>query len=72
MIAEFHDVLAQSYERLPYVSQIFTGPQNGIWALVNHAGPDSCGSEEANDLETLDTRVVKIMKYNRIDIKNLL
>ncbi|XP_030752207.1 uncharacterized protein LOC115879459 [Sitophilus oryzae] len=64
MAAENHNVLAQSYKRMPYVSRIFTDPQNGIWALVNPFSPENCNTD-LTDLKKLD-RVAKIMRYNRL------
>ncbi|CAH1972070.1 unnamed protein product, partial [Acanthoscelides obtectus] len=63
MKAEYHNVLAQSYEKLPYVSELFTGPQRGLWAVVNSGSPDMCN---LTDLPTVQKRFVKILKFNAI------
>lgn len=70
MIAENHNVLGQSSERLPYVSQLFTGPYNGLWALVNPLNEEQC-FEYQNDLNRtniikLEHRVVQILRYNKL------
>ncbi|KAK9752195.1 Major royal jelly protein [Popillia japonica] len=65
-IAENHDVLIQSYETLPYVSQIFYGPKDTIWALVNPSKPQTCQDIKRSAIfpdETstkLKTRVIKL------------
>ncbi|KAF7269021.1 hypothetical protein GWI33_017903 [Rhynchophorus ferrugineus] len=64
MTAENHDVLGQSYTRMPYVSRIFTDPQNGIWALVNPFNAQDCQTDLTN-FQSLQ-RAVKIMRYNRV------
>ncbi|KAJ8984333.1 hypothetical protein NQ317_012552 [Molorchus minor] len=65
--AEFHDVLAQSYEKLPYVSDLFTGPQYGLWALVNPLPPEQCIELNAinENIPKPRSRVVRILKYNK-------
>lgn len=71
--AENHNVLAQSYSSLPYVSCLFNGPQNGVWALVNPFSPETCTSANrtqfalSNEIipATLEARVVKILQYNK-------
>nr|CAH7736196.1 unnamed protein product [Callosobruchus chinensis] len=63
MKAEYHNVLAQSYDRLPYVSGLFTGPQRGLWAIVNPGNPDMCN---LTDLPMVHRRFVKILKFNAI------
>ncbi|VEN57373.1 unnamed protein product [Callosobruchus maculatus] len=63
MKAEYHSVLAQSYDRLPYVSGLFTGPQRGLWAIVNPGSPDMCNQ---TGLPKVQRRFVKILKFNAI------
>lgn len=65
--AESHRVLYQSYKHFPYVSQIFVGPQMGIWALVNPLGAQSCTSESGlpEDVPKVKNRVVKLLRYNQ-------
>ncbi|XP_023026494.2 uncharacterized protein [Leptinotarsa decemlineata] len=65
--AEYHNVLAQSYEKFPFVSELFTGPQNGLWAIVNPAGQDGCSNfnETMENLPELQSRVVRILRYNK-------
>ncbi|KAG5883609.1 hypothetical protein JTB14_025183 [Gonioctena quinquepunctata] len=67
MRAEYHSVLAQSFEKLPFVSELFTGPRNGLWAIVNPAGPGDCLNLNgtAENLPELESRVVRIMRYNK-------
>lgn len=71
-MAEYHNLLAQSYDALPYVSSLFTGPQNGIWALVNPQRPTLCSDhnrtlpESSGNYPKLKSRVVKLLKYNDI------
>lgn len=69
LTAEYHTVLAQSYEELPYVSHMFSDPQNNIWALVNPYKPLWCTDrnrtyEEPEEVPEISTRIVKILKYN--------
>ncbi|XP_049826508.1 uncharacterized protein LOC109596953 isoform X2 [Aethina tumida] len=65
MIAENHNILLQSFEKLPYVSQIFND-QQGIWALVNPIDPDLCGSDfDAEDFGNVTARIVKLVRYNK-------
>ncbi|KAJ8959609.1 hypothetical protein NQ318_021795 [Aromia moschata] len=66
--AEYHNIFAQSYEKLPYVSELFTGPQNGLWALVNPLSPKECMEVNNTILENIprpENRAVKILKYNK-------
>ncbi|XP_060522245.1 uncharacterized protein LOC132699508 [Cylas formicarius] len=70
MMAEYHQVLAQSYKRMPFVSRIFTGPQRGIWALVNPFSPRECdfmNQSVALDSQsvTLKKRAIRIMRFNK-------
>ncbi|KAJ3646746.1 hypothetical protein Zmor_024320 [Zophobas morio] len=58
--AEYYNVLAQSYDLLPYVSQLYTGPQNGIWAIANPGHPTQCPTDSPH----LEKRLVKLLKYN--------
>ncbi|XP_044253218.1 uncharacterized protein LOC123004163 [Tribolium madens] len=58
-IAEHYNVLAQSYELLPYVSQLYTGPQNSIWALANPSPSHLC-----QESPQLSKRLIKLLKYN--------
>ncbi|XP_018567486.1 uncharacterized protein LOC108908061 [Anoplophora glabripennis] len=70
MEAEYHTVLTQSYEELPYVSELFTDPYHyGLWALVNPLSSEDC--QEANNtiaenIHKLKSRVVKVLKYNKL------
>lgn len=65
MIAENHNILLQSFEKLPYVSQIFND-QQGIWALVNPMDPDLCGSDfDAEYFGNVSARIVKLVRYNK-------
>ncbi|CAH1116316.1 unnamed protein product [Phaedon cochleariae] len=65
--AEFHNVLMQSYDKLPYVSQLFTDPQKSIWALVNKDNPEECSTRStSNESESaLGSRVVRILRYSK-------
>ncbi|XP_066258432.1 uncharacterized protein [Euwallacea similis] len=65
MRAENHDVLAQSFTKMPYVSRIFTDPQGGVFALVNPFSPQECEKMnwEEKSSEQLE-RVVQIVKYH--------
>ncbi|XP_050297862.1 uncharacterized protein LOC126737151 [Anthonomus grandis grandis] len=64
--AENHEVLAQSYEKLAYVSRLFTDSQGSVYALVNPFGPFTCNNDTAEvNLDSLE-RVQQIMKYNRL------
>ncbi|CAG9773978.1 unnamed protein product [Ceutorhynchus assimilis] len=69
MDAEHHDVLAQSYKRMPYVSRLFSDPQGSVYALVNPFSPEKCvrestfGNDSIEDDSVLE-RTVKIIKYN--------
>ncbi|KAJ8923459.1 hypothetical protein NQ315_002018 [Exocentrus adspersus] len=68
MDAEYHNVLAQSYENMPYVVDLFTCPQYGLWALVNPLSPEDCNEINntiAENIPKLSTRVIKILKYNK-------
>ncbi|KAI4456322.1 protein yellow-related [Holotrichia oblita] len=66
LIAENHNVLMQTYEALPYVSQIFYGPKDTIWALVNPWKPQTCQDFKRNTFPLdktspkLKSRIVKL------------
>lgn len=69
LTAEYHDVIIQSYQMFPYVSQIFHGSKNTIWALVNPGKSEFCYGDERNsqnhllnDLPRLENRIVKIVQ----------
>ncbi|XP_066153440.1 uncharacterized protein [Euwallacea fornicatus] len=65
MRAESHDVLAQSFTKMPYVSKVFTDTQGGVFALVNPFSLQECQKNNwvGKNTEQLE-RVVQIMKYH--------
>lgn len=69
MRAEYYNVLAQSYDKLPYVGDLFTDSQYGLWALVNPIDPNECSeytnNGSFNDIPRVAQRFVKILKYNK-------
>lgn len=67
MTAENHEVLAQSYTEMPFVSRIFSGPQGNIYVLVNPSDPSTCVSETQ-----VQERAVKVAKYNNWLLEKLL
>ncbi|GJQ83886.1 hypothetical protein Trydic_g19827 [Trypoxylus dichotomus] len=73
LVAEYHDVVMQTYETLPFVSQFFYGPKNSIWALVNPAGPETCQQSNGNipswmygDLPKMKSRIVRILEKDNV------
>ncbi|CAH0564432.1 unnamed protein product [Brassicogethes aeneus] len=69
--AEHHSILAQSYQKLPYVSQLFTGPQLGLWALVNPVNPDVCDNinmiyHYPEDKPNVTHRFVKLLNRRNV------
>lgn len=77
--AEHHDVILQSYEALPYISQLFTDPFNSIWALINPSQFQECTYDSKlsfqvpKDIPLLKTRIMRISKFiNRGKRKNCL
>lgn len=69
MDAEHHNVLTQSFEQLPYVADLFTDPQNALWALVNPLPLEGCleiNNTITENIPKLESRVVKILKYNKL------
>lgn len=72
LAAENHNVLGQSYEKLPFVSELFTGPHYGLWALVNPLTEEQCFKKLLNqtDIPQLRDRVLQILRYNMF-LKNM-
>lgn len=69
--AENHRVLYQSYENFPYVPHLFTGPQMGIWAVVNPLPPKNCDTNTTDktvvpeDTPEVKARIVKLLRFNQ-------
>lgn len=62
--AEYHRVLYQSYEYFPYVSHLFTGPQMGIWAVINPSPPQTCNKNNTDEILKVKARIVKLLRFN--------
>ncbi|XP_056634256.1 uncharacterized protein LOC130443549 isoform X1 [Diorhabda sublineata] len=65
IVAEHHTVLAQSFQKFPYISGFFTDSDDDIWAIVNSGNPNDCNNVTKN-LE-LKNRTVRIIKYSKSD-----
>ncbi|KAF5284539.1 hypothetical protein FQA39_LY16989 [Lamprigera yunnana] len=62
LMAEYHSVLLQSYDILPYVSHLFSDPQNNIWALINPSTPEGCNDTMKSNTIYV-TRVVQLSTF---------
>lgn len=64
--AEYHSIL---YQYFPYVSDITTGPQGGIFVLVNPFSPDECHNMYFKENSAaLSTRLYKLPKHYKAEM----
>ncbi|KAK5640866.1 hypothetical protein RI129_009413 [Pyrocoelia pectoralis] len=79
LLAENHEVLLQSLERLPNVAELFNDAQSNLWALVNPLPNEDCHSEkERKNFSSLHLRfetglsVVRLSKFVRLGLRKKL